>query len=393
MTLATKPVRSKIMSYSIVTLLTITAVATVLSAFSTWRKNEVLSSAPQAGLVKAATKVTALGRLEPQAEVTRLSAPMMLEKDRVAELRVKQGDRVEAGQVVAVLDSYDRLKLALIEAEEQVNVAQSKLTQVKSGPKVGEIQAQKAAIAKLEAELAGEISTQNSTIDRWQSEVNNAYTEYQRFQSLAQEGAIAATVLDRKRLDHATAQAQLAETKANQQRTINTLQAQISAAQATLNQITELRPVDLNIAQTEVNRTIALRQRAENDLQQTVVRAPIAGQILKVHARPGEKLGDVGIAELGQTQQMVAVAEIYQSDITKVQMGQAVSVTSSAFAGELRGQVSDIGLQVDRQNVFNRQPGENRDRRVIEVKIQLTPEDSQRVTSLTNLQVQVAIAL
>jgi HlyD family secretion protein len=393
MTLATKPVRSKIMSYSIVTLLAITAAATALSAFSTWRKNAVLSAAPQTGLVKAATKVTALGRLEPQAEITRLSAPMMLEKDRVAELRVKQGDRVEAGQVVAVLDSYDRLKLTLIEAEEQVNVAQSKLTQVKSGPKVGEIQAQKATITKLEAELTGEISTQNSTIDRWQSEVNNAQTEYRRFQSLAQEGAIAAVALDRKRLDLETAQAKLAETTANQQRTINTLQAQISEANATLNQITELRPVDLNIARTEVNRAIALRQRAENDLQQTVVRAPIAGQILKVHARPGEKLGDVGIAELGQTQQMVAVAEIYQSDITKVQMGQAVTITSSAFEGELRGNVSDIGLQVNRQNVFNRQPGENLDRRVIEVKIQLTPEDSQRVTSLTNLQVQVAIAM
>jgi HlyD family secretion protein len=393
MTLATKPVRSKIMSYSIVTLLTITAAATALSVFSTWRKNEILSSAPHVGRVKAATKVTALGRLEPQAEVTRISAPMTLEKDRVAELRVKQGDRVETGQVVAVLDSYDRLKLALIEAEEQVNVAQSKLTQVKSGPKVGEIQAQKAAITKLEAELAGEIATQNSTIDRWQSEVNNAQTDYQRFQSLAQEGAIATTALDRKRLDLETAQAKLAETTANQQRTINTLQAQISEANATLSQITELRPVDLNIAQTEVNRAIALRQRAENDLQQTVVRAPIAGQILKVHARLGEKLGDVGIAELGQTQQMVAVAEIYQSDITKVQMGQAVTVTSSAFEGELRGNVSDIGLQVNRQSVFNRQPGENLDRRVIEVKIQLTPEDSQRVTSLTNLQVQVAIAM
>jgi HlyD family secretion protein len=393
MTLATKPVRSKIMSYSIVTLLAITAVSTALSALSTWKKNAALLSAPQPGLVKAATRVTALGRLEPQAEVTRLSAPMMLEKDRVAELRIKQGDRVEVGQVVAVLDSYDRLKLTLIEAEQQVNVAQSKLIQVKSGPKVGEIQAQKAAIKKLEAELTGEISTQNSTIDRWQSEVNNAQTEYKRFQSLAQEGAIATAALDRKRLELETAQAKLAETTANQQRTINILQAQISEAKATLSQITELRPVDLNIAQTEVNRAIALWQRAENDLQQTVVRAPIAGQILKVHARPGEKLGDVGIAELGQTQQMVAVAEIYQSDITKVQVGQAVTVTSSAFEGELRGKVSDIGLQVNRQNVFNRQPGENLDRRVIEVKIQLTPEDSQRVTSLTNLQVQVAIAM
>jgi HlyD family secretion protein len=393
MALTTKIAKSKIASYSIVALLILTATATALSAFSAWRKTEATRLIPPTSRVKAATKVTALGRLEPQAEITRISAPMMLEKDRVAELRVKQGDQVEAGQVVAVLDSYDRLKLALLEAEEQVNVAESKLTQVKSGAKGGEIQAQKAAITKLEAELTGETATQNAMINRWQSEVNNALTEYQRFQSLAQSGAIATVDLDRKRLAFETAQAKLTETTAHQQSTINTLQAQISAAKATLSQITELRPVDLNIAQTEVNRAIALRQRAENDMQQTVVRAPITGQILKVHARLGEKLSDVGIAELGQTQQMVAVAEIYQSDITKVQMGQAVTVTSSAFEGQLRGSVSDIGLQVDRQSVFNRQPGENLDRRVIEVKIQLTPEDSQRVTSLTNLQVQVAIAM
>jgi HlyD family secretion protein len=384
---------AKFVNYSTITLLMVTTTATVFSVFSVWRHTDATQSVSQAVPIKATPKVTALGRLEPQAEVTRLSAPMMLEKDRVAELRVKQGDLVEAGQVVAVLDSHDRFQLALMEAEAKVNVAQSRLTQVKTGAKTGEIQAQQAAIEKLEAELTGETATQNATIDRRQSEVNNALTEYQRFQSLHQDGAITTADFERKRLDLETAQATLKEASAHQQRTTNTLQAQISEAKATLSRITEVRPVDLDITQTEVNQAIALRQRAENDLQQTYVRAPIAGRILKVHARLGEKLGDVGIAELGQTQQMVAVAEIYQTDITKVQMGQSAVVTSSAFEGELHGTVSEIGLQVNRQNVFTMQPGENLDRRVIEVKIRLTPEDSKRIASLTNLQVQVAISM
>jgi HlyD family secretion protein len=50
-------------------------------------------------------------------------------------------------------------------------------------------------------------------------------------------------------------------------------------------------------------------------------------------------------------------------------------------------------LQVNRQNVFSNQPGENLDSRVIEVKIRLNPEDSKRVAGLTNLQVQTAIEL
>jgi HlyD family secretion protein len=43
--------------------------------------------------------------------------------------------------------------------------------------------------------------------------------------------------------------------------------------------------------------------------------------------------------------------------------------------------------------VTSGEPGENLDRKVIEVRIQLNPEDSQQVANLTNLQVQVAIQL
>jgi HlyD family secretion protein len=50
-------------------------------------------------------------------------------------------------------------------------------------------------------------------------------------------------------------------------------------------------------------------------------------------------------------------------------------------------------MQVNRQNVFSNQPGENLDRRIVEVKIQLSPEDSKRVATLTNLQIQAAILL
>jgi HlyD family secretion protein len=55
-----------------------------------------------------------------------------------------------------------------------------------------------------------------------------------------------------------------------------------------------------------------------------------------------------GIAELGQTDQMIVVAEVYESDIRKVRLGQRVTITSEgkAFEGELRGTVSQIGLKL-----------------------------------------------
>jgi len=338
-------------------------------------------------------KVTALGRLEPEAEVIRLDAPLNLDGDRIAQLLVKEGDSVKAGQVVAILDSRDRLQDALAQAKEQVRVAQARLAQVKAGAKTGEIQAQEATITRLQAELAGEITSQNAAIARWQSEARNARAEYSRFEQLYRDGAISASSLDSKRLGAETAQAQLEEAIATQNRTKETLQAQLNEARATLNRIAEVRPVDVKAAQTEVDNAIAALRQAQTNLEQVDIRAPMAGQILKIHTRVGEKIGDSGIAKLGQTEQMVVVAEVYQTDISKVQLGQQAVITSQAFGGELQGTVSQIGLQVSRQNVFSNQPGENLDRRVVEVKIRLNPGESNRVSGLTNLQVQTAIQL
>ena len=53
--------------------------------------------------------------------------------------------------------------------------------------------------------------------------------------------------------------------------------------------------------------------RAELDL--AVVRSPIDGQVLEVHARQGERVGPDGIVELGQTDAMYAIAEVYETDI------------------------------------------------------------------------------
>jgi HlyD family secretion protein len=151
--------------------------------------------------------------------------------------------------------------------------------------------------------------------------------------------------------------------------------------------------VDVQAAQAEVDNAFSAVKRAQTDLEQAYIKAPTAGRILKVHTRVGEKISDSGIADLAQTEQMVAVAEVYQSDISKVKTGQKAVVKGQGFNGELQGTVSLIGLQVNRQNVFSNQPGENLDKRVIEVKIRLTPEDSKRVAGLTNLQVQTAIEL
>ncbi|GAA6624297.1 ABC exporter membrane fusion protein [Scytonema sp. NUACC26] len=338
-------------------------------------------------------KVTALGRLEPEAKVIKLSAPLALDGDRLTKLLVQEGDRVKVGQVVAILDSRDKLQDALKKAQEQVRMVQAKLAQVKAGAKTGEIAAQKATIERLKAQLQGEIVTQKAIIARRQSELNIARAEYDRYQMLYREGAESALNFDNKKLAFETAQTQLIEAKANRNRTADTLQAEIAEAKATLDKIAEVRPVDVQAAQAEVDDAIASVKQAKTDLEKAYIRSPISGNILKIHTREGEKMSDSGIIELAQTDRMVAVAEVYQSDIGKVKLGQKATVTGQAVTGTLQGVVSHIGLQVDKQNVFSNQPGENLDKRVVEVKIRLSPEDSKKVAGLTNLQVQTAIQL
>ncbi|QMS86902.1 ABC exporter membrane fusion protein [Nostoc edaphicum CCNP1411] len=374
-------------------------------------------------------KVAALGRLEPEAEVISLFAPLALDGDRIAQILVKEGDRVKAGQMVAILDARDRLQTAVLQAQQQVRVAQAKLAQVEAGAKVGEINAQQAsverlqaqsqgdktaqqeAIFRIEAQWEGDRIAQEATIKKLEAELKNAEAEYQRYQQLYSQGAVSNSLYDSKGLTvetakqqvdeakavlnriNTTASKQLSEAKAALARTNATGSKQVSEAKATLTSIAEVRPVDVAAAQTEVENAIATLKHAQTELAGAYIKAPMTGQIIKIHTRVGEKISASGIADLAQTDQMMAVAEVYQTDIGKVKLGQQAVISSQAFASELRGTVAQIGLQVNRQNVFSNQPGENLDSRVVEVKIRLNPEDSKRVAGFTNLQVQTAIEI
>lgn len=410
--------------------------------------------------------VTSLGRLEPLSEVIKISAPSTQSgKGTLTQLLVKEGDKVKQGQIIAILDSRQRLEAALSSATEDVKVSQSNLAKVKAGAKQGEIGAQRAEIDRLKsqlkgnrdtyvatkarleaqlkwepaaqagkiealnAQLAGEKPTQLATIRRLQSQLRNTEVDYKRFQQLYTERAIETTKLDAKRLEVdtireqiaeaqskynqtvatlnqqiienkatqnkliSTAQQQIAEAKANYDTTLATTTQQIAAATATLSKISEVRPVDVEGAKAELSRAQATARQAQAALSEAYVRVPSAGEILKIHSKAGEAVSDKGIVEMGQTSQMVAVAEVYESDVRKLKVGQSATITSEsgAFSQNLRGTVSSIGLQIGKQDVLNTDPAADSDSRVVEVKIAIDPTDSTTVSGLTNSKISVKI--
>ncbi|MGB8699643.1 MAG: ABC exporter membrane fusion protein [Thermosynechococcaceae cyanobacterium] len=365
-------------------------------AFYLLRQNESSSVAvkrPSEQPVALKT-VMALGRLEPEGEVIKVSAGSSSSgSDKIAQLLVQEGSFVNAGQVIAILDSSDRLQASLVEARQQVGIATARLQQVKAGQSLREVDSRKAQVANLQAELAGSVATQRSTIARLEAELQNAQADYRRYQMLFENGAISASELDKRALSVKTAQAQVSEANANLARVSNTLNTQIRQAQANVAQSEEVRPTDVAAAQAEVDSANASVERIQAELELASVRAPKAGQILKVHAHSGERIGDQGIVDLGQTHQMLAVAEVYETDISKIRLGQTAAVTSDSITGNLNGRVDQIGWQVRQQNIFDTNPTTDADARVVEVKIRLNPDASRKVQKLTNQRIRVAITL
>ncbi|MFG6098670.1 ABC exporter membrane fusion protein [Leptothoe sp. ISB3NOV94-8A] len=359
-----------------------------------WRSAQVPNQREeQVAVLPEITSVTALGRLEPDGETIALTAPTSAQESRIQELLVKEGDVVEAGQVIAILDNRDRMQAALQKAEQQVQIARAQLAQVEAGAQTGELQAQVAEIARLEADQAGNISAQRATVARLDAEVQHAQIEAQRYGSLYQQGAVSASQRDAKQLTYTTAQRQLQEAQASLGRIESAGQEQITQARATLDRIAEVRPVDVDAAEADVQSAIAGVAEAQANLDQAYVRSPRDGQVLKIHTRSGETIGDEGIATLGHTQQMMVVAEVYQDDIAKVNPGQRVEITTPTIDDVLQGTVQRIGLQVESQQVVNEDPAANIDAKVVEVHIQLDDPDGETVATLTNLQVTAAIQI
>jgi HlyD family secretion protein len=360
------------------------------------RQNDTASVAAKAQPNQPAgiKTVMALGKLEPEGQVIKVSAATGPNSStKVAKLLVEEGSVVKTGQVIAVLDSYDRLQATLAESRKQVSIASARLRQVKVGKSLSEIAARKAQVANLQAELEGSAATQRSTLVRLEAELQNVQADYRRYKMLYSNGAISASELDKRSLNVKTSRAQVDEAKANLDRVSNTLKPKISEAIANVSQSEEIRPTDVATAQAEVNGVNATVERIQSELELAYVRAPKAGQILKVHTHSGEKIGDQGVVDLGQTNQMFAVAEVYETDISKVRMGQTAVVTSDTITGNLFGRVNQVGWQVRQQNVYDTNPTSDADARIVEVKIRLDPSSSRKVRNLTNQRIRVAINL
>lgn len=330
-------------------------------------------------------KVAALGRVEPAGGVVEVSSP---EQGIISQMLVETGSQVTQGQTLAYLNRYDvRLaernyaKSQLIEAREKLD-AQQQLgeaqiaeadTRVNQAdlPQVQALQAQQAQILDLEAQL------------------NLAVIDLNRFEALAARGAITQQQLDSQRAQViqlnqkiAAAEATLSQIAATRRTNVNNAAAQVNAAEANL----LLSQASAGVRSAEQNLALA-----EARLAQTIIRAPISGQVIEVFVEPGESVENRSVLSIGNTEKMQVVAEVFETDVGLVEVGQSATIRSrnGAFDEVLTGTVEEVALQIFKNDVLDDDPAANADARVVEVDV--TVDQPDIIDSLTNLQVDVVI--
>ena len=340
--------------------------------------------------------VVAVGRLGPQGGVIKLSVPNASDS-RVNQILVKEGDRVQANDVIAILQGIERRERDLAEALKTVEFHQARLAQAKAGnAKEADIASQKTNILRLEADLRTRRIEQQAAIDSAEAELREAQATFKRQLALANSGAISKQALDQARAVVETSRAAVAQQQARLANTEATMQQQLALEQENLASLQEVRPVDIQVAQAELERSeIAVEQRRAA-LEDTKVRVPIAGQILRINNKVGEQVNTrEGIVEIGRTEQMYVRAEVYETEIGKVKVGQRVRIVSEygGFEGEIAGTVDSIALQVGAAQLQgdSSNPTNDENTRVVAVDIRVDPTDNDKVSALTNMQVRVEI--
>lgn len=302
--------------------------------------------------------VLGLGKLLPQSRLLTVAAPFGAGDARIAELRVREGERVDGGEVLALLDSAGSLRAAVAVAEANLATREAALAQTRLVVATARDEA-RAALARAEATAA------------------SARRDLDRAATLNARGAAADQVLDQRRLAHQQALQDVARARAD-------------LARYGFEELE--RQADVALARANIEAARAELERARADLDKAVVRAPGSGTVLTIAAWPGERPGVDGILTFGDLTGMIAEVEVYETEAGALSPGVPATLTARALPHSLHGRVARIGQEVRRQTLVDASPAANTDTRVVRVILELDPASAEVAARFVNLQVTARFA-
>jgi len=345
-----------------------------------WRNHVENSAAVAARPLKMSAKVSALGRIQPQGGVLNLGIPI---PDRLLEIYpgIKEETVVKQGNALVRLESHAARALDLELIEQQLVDAGAKLEGIKKKGKA-QIELDKLRVKQLKAIQPLDLKLQDEQIKVLARQAVLAQENLQRLEALG--SSVSQQELEQQKLRVLQADTEL--TGARQKREkgekageleLQTANAQLAASEAALD--SALREVPIKTLESQ-------KRLAEIRLKETILRAPTAGKILRILAHPGELVGgQQPILQMANTDQIIVIAEVYETDIHRLRPGNSAIVKGRALPKELTGEVVQVGAMIGKNRVVDVDPTSDVDRRVIEVQIRL--QESAAAASLINNQV------
>ena len=319
--------------------------------------------------------ITANGKIQPERSIN-LSPK---NAGVIKTLLVKEGNFVKKGQIIAYMDDSN-LQGQFTQAKAGVASQEASLQKLKSGNRPQEIAQAKAQLEEAQANLnkliAGnrpqDIAQSQARLNRAKVTLNQTEAELNRYQQLFNSGAISRQNLSTYQTNRETALSQVKEAEqalsllkiGSRQEDIQQARAKVKQLQVSYNlSKAGARKEDINQALAQVNSARGSLQTILAQIDDTVIRAPFDGVITKIYSKPGSFVtpnnavgsssSSLSSSILSLTANNQLVANIAESNLAKIRIGQKVNIKTDAYPNQIfLGKVSQVAAQATvEQNV------------------------------------------
>ncbi|MCA9641577.1 MAG: HlyD family secretion protein [Polyangiaceae bacterium] len=288
---------------------------------------------------------------------------------RVVKVLVREGERVEAGQALIQLDS-DSERAQVLRAEASVKLAEANVAEAKTGLALerhlasASVSRAKATVHSAKAALLRTVhGPRNEELDQAKARVAaakarvaEASRNFERTQSLLDQGASTQQSLDSARTTKESAEASLKAEQAgldlleegSRPEDVSISRGQVALAEANLEEAgtgadkVALKKRQLDKAEAQLSSAKAELALAKLALDRTTLKSPTAGVVVRVQADPGEHLstgqGAVTVVDIDHA---YVAANVEETQSARLAEGQAVQVSVDE-GGELRGHVDVV---------------------------------------------------
>ena len=306
-------------------------------------------------------EIAASGRVEPIKSVN--VSPK--EPSRLVKLLVEQGDRVTAGQTLAIMENKELAnQISRSKAELKQNSASFAEGKAKINAEIAQARARlrqaEARLNQVQNRIPKDIEQTQSQIDAARSRLNLVEERLKRNEYLLEQGAITQDTFDEITNDYQNAQSSIDELrqKSEQLKTtggseVEQIKAEIREASINLEQKQATAPDEIAALEASLEQSQVSVEQSEIQYNDSIVKAPFDGIVTQRYAVEGAYVAPSTSGSstasasansiLALAQGLEVIAKVAELDVGQLKPGQKVIVVADAYPDkEFTGEIKRI---------------------------------------------------